>query len=53
MRMAAGRVEVVYSDPTTAASVDSVLATGGVLVTRGDDARRGDAGTLRHRRRAC
>ena len=41
LRMAAGRVEGVYSDTDDGRSVDSVLATGGVLVTRGEDAAEG------------
>jgi lipopolysaccharide export system protein LptA len=41
LRMAAGRVEVVYSDSDGGRSVERVLATGGVLVTRGTDAAEG------------
>jgi lipopolysaccharide export system protein LptA len=41
LRMAAGRVEVVYDDAEEGRSVNEVLATGGVLVTRGDDAAEG------------
>jgi lipopolysaccharide export system protein LptA len=41
LRMAAGRVEVVYSDTDAGRSVDTVLASGGVLVTRGADAAEG------------
>lgn len=41
LRMAAGRVEVVYSETGDARSVEEVIATGGVLVTRGTDAAEG------------
>ena len=41
LRMAAARVEVVYSDAETGRGVDEVIATGGVLVTRGTDAAEG------------
>lgn len=41
LRMAAGRVEVIYSDTDSARDVQQVLATGGVLVTRGTDAAEG------------
>lgn len=42
LRMAAGRVEVVYSDGGQGTSVEEVIASGGVLVTRGTDAAEGD-----------
>ncbi|NKX45125.1 lipopolysaccharide transport periplasmic protein LptA [Roseibacterium sp. KMU-115] len=45
LRMAAGRVEVVYSDTGGARSVERVIATGGVLVTRGADAAEGAEAT--------
>lgn len=41
LRMAASRVEVVYSDTDGGRSVEQVIATGGVLVTRGADAAEG------------
>lgn len=41
LRMAAGRVEVVYGDGETGREVEQVIATGGVLVTRGEDAAEG------------
>lgn len=41
LRMAAARVEVVYSETDGAQGVDEVIATGGVLVTRGADAAEG------------
>lgn len=41
LRMAAGQVEVRYSDVDGGRSVDTVLASGGVLVTRGEDAAEG------------
>ena len=41
LRMAAGRVEVIYAETGGARSVERVLATGGVLVTRGTDAAEG------------
>lgn len=41
LRMAAGRVEVVYSEADGARDVQEVIATGGVLVTRGSDAAEG------------
>lgn len=41
LRMAAGRVEVRYSDADGVRTVDQVLASGGVLVTRGEDAAEG------------
>jgi lipopolysaccharide export system protein LptA len=42
LRMAAERVEVIYSDADGQRSVDEVMASGGVLVTRGEDAAEGD-----------
>lgn len=41
LRMAAGEVTVIYSDNDGSSEVDQVIATGGVLVTRGDDAAEG------------
>ncbi|AHM03428.1 Protein-glutamate methylesterase family protein [Roseibacterium elongatum DSM 19469] len=41
LRMAAGRVRVLYSDSTGRNEVQEVVATGGVLVTRGADAAEG------------
>jgi lipopolysaccharide export system protein LptA len=41
LRMAANRVEVMYSEQDGTQNVDSVIATGGVLVTRGADAAEG------------
>lgn len=41
LRMAAGQVRVIYSDTGGRRAVDQVLATGGVLVTRGADAAEG------------
>jgi lipopolysaccharide export system protein LptA len=41
LRMAAGEVRVIYSDVEGRRSVDEVVATGGVLVTRGADAAEG------------
>lgn len=45
LRMAAGRVEVVYADGDDARSVEEVIASGGVLVTRGTDAAEGAEAT--------
>lgn len=42
LRMAAGEVTVIYSETDGQQSVDEVVATGGVLVTRGDDAAEGE-----------
>jgi lipopolysaccharide export system protein LptA len=41
LRMAAGRVRVLYSNTDGRRSVDEVVASGGVLVTRGADAAEG------------
>ncbi len=41
LRMAAGRVEVVYSDGADGGAVQEVIASGGVLVARGADAAEG------------
>lgn len=41
LRMAAGRVRVLYSDETGRNEVREVVASGGVLVTRGTDAAEG------------
>lgn len=41
LRIAAEAVEVVYSDTDGARNVDRVIATGGVLITRGEDAAEG------------
>jgi lipopolysaccharide export system protein LptA len=41
LRMAAGEVRVIYSEAEGRRSVDEVVATGGVLVTRGADAAEG------------
>jgi lipopolysaccharide export system protein LptA len=41
LRMAAARVRVVYSEREGRRAVDEVIATGGVLVTRGADAAEG------------
>jgi lipopolysaccharide export system protein LptA len=41
LRMTAGRVEVIYADGSEGRSVEEVIATGGVLVTRGPDAAEG------------
>jgi lipopolysaccharide export system protein LptA len=42
MRMAAARIEVIYSETDGARTVQDVIATGGVLVTRGPDAAEGE-----------
>lgn len=42
LRIAAAEVEVIYSDRDGQRSVDEVIATGGVLITRGEDAAEGD-----------
>ena len=42
LRIAAGRVEVIYSDAGATRGVDAVIASGGVLVTRGEDAAQSD-----------
>ncbi len=42
MRIAADRVEVLYSETETPRTVEKVIATGGVLITRGEDAAEGD-----------
>lgn len=42
LRMAAERVEVIYSEVDGQRNVDEVIATGGVLITRGEDAAEGD-----------
>lgn len=41
LRMAAGEVEVIYAETDSGTDIERVLATGGVLVTRGDDAAEG------------
>ncbi len=41
LRMTAGRIEIVYTADTGARRVQDVIATGGVLVTRGADAAEG------------
>ena len=41
LRMAAGMVEVFYATADGATDIERVLATGGVLVTRGEDAAEG------------
>ena len=41
LRMAAGEVRVIYSETEGRRAVDEVVATGGVLVTRGADAAEG------------
>lgn len=41
LRMTAGRIEIVYATETGAQQVRDVIATGGVLVTRGTDAAEG------------
>jgi lipopolysaccharide export system protein LptA len=41
LRMAAGRVRVLYSETDGRRAVDQVVASGGVLVTRGADAAEG------------
>lgn len=41
LRMTAGRIEIVYTTDTGARRVQDVIATGGVLVTRGEDAAEG------------
>jgi len=42
LRMAAGEVSVFYAEQGGAQQVNEVVATGGVLLTRGDDAAEGD-----------
>jgi len=42
LRMAAGRIEVIYTTGGTGRAVQEVIATGGVMVTRGTDAAEGD-----------
>ena len=42
LRIAAENVEVIYSDLDGERSVDEVIATGGVLITRGEDAAEGE-----------
>ena len=42
LRIAAEDVEVIYSDLDGERSVDEVIATGGVLITRGEDAAEGE-----------
>ena len=42
LRMSAGRIEVAYADIDGSRQVQSVSATGGVLVTRGADAAEGE-----------
>ena len=42
LRMTAGAVEVIYSAQEDSQSVSTVIATGGVLVTRGEDAAEGE-----------
>jgi lipopolysaccharide export system protein LptA len=41
LRMAAERVEVIYADGDAGRDVEQVVATGGVLITRGEDAAEG------------
>ena len=41
LRMAAGRVEVIYSEGADGSGVEEVIASGGVLVARGTDAAEG------------
>lgn len=41
LRIAAQDVEVIYTDQDGERSVDEVIATGGVLITRGEDAAEG------------
>jgi lipopolysaccharide export system protein LptA len=41
LRMAAGRIEVIYSTEGGSRAVQEVVATGGVMVTRGTDAAEG------------
>ncbi len=41
LRMAAARIEVVYSPAGGSRSVQEVIASGGVMVTRGEDAAEG------------
>lgn len=41
LRMAAGRIEVIYATGGTGRAVQEVIATGGVMVTRGADAAEG------------
>ncbi|MEM1272582.1 MAG: LptA/OstA family protein [Pseudomonadota bacterium] len=41
LRMAAGEVEVIYLETATGTDIDRVVATGGVLLTRGEDAAEG------------
>ena len=42
LRIAAEDVEVIYSDIDGERSVDEIIATGGVLITRGEDAAEGE-----------
>ena len=42
LRIAAEDVEVIYSDIDGQRGVDEVIATGGVLITRGEDAAEGE-----------
>lgn len=42
LRIAAEDVEVIYSDSKGQRSVDEVIASGGVLITRGEDAAEGE-----------
>lgn len=42
LRMAAARVEVIYTETDGVRAVQDVIATGGVLITRGPDAAEGD-----------
>lgn len=41
LHMAAGQVEVIYLESDGGTDIERVVATGGVLVTRGDDAAEG------------
>lgn len=41
LRLAAGEVEVIYTQSGTGTDISTVLARGGVLVTRGEDAAEG------------
>ncbi len=42
LRMAAARVRVTYSDTDTGREMDEMFATGGVLITQGEDAAEGN-----------
>ena len=47
LRMAAGEVEVIYAESDGGTDIERVVATGGVLVTRGDDAAEGQEAEYR------